>query len=130
MKHFSFYIGFFLILGLCLFCEANELKIQHHELVVHLDPATHLIVAQDTIQLVRVPDGTPVVYLSLNPNLEIEEVLVGNGSQNFWEEALYSVKRADPSPRPSLRQTIEIHLPDLHKNREDLNLKISYRGRD
>ena len=106
MKHFSFHIGFLLILGLGLSCEASELKILHHELVVNLDPATHSIVARDTIKLAGVSDEVPVVYLSLNPNLEIEEVLVGNDLLNFWEEALHSVKRADSSSESHLRRTL------------------------
>ena len=128
MKHFSFHIGFLLILGLGLSCEASELKILHHELVVNLDPATHSIVARDTIKLAGVSDEVPVVYLSLNPNLEIEEVLVGNDLLNFWEEALHSVKRADSSSESRLRRTVEIRLPNLPKSRQDLSLRISYRG--
>lgn len=128
MKPFSFYICFLAVLGLGLSCEASELKIQHHELVVNLDPATHLIVGQDTIQLAGLRDEAPVVHLGLNPYLEIEEVLVGNGPLNFWEKAFYSVKKADPSSGPRFRRIIEIHLSNLPKNLGDLSLKISYRG--
>ena len=42
--------------GLC--GDAAELKIQHHELVVELEPSSHTIVAQDTIQLVGLPRMT------------------------------------------------------------------------
>ena len=128
MKHFSFYIGF-LLLGLCLSSEASELKIKHHELVLNLDPATHSIVAQDTMQLAGVFDEPSVVHLSLNPDLEIQEVLLGNSSLNFWEEVLHFAKKAAPSSETRLGGIVEIRLPNLPKNRENLNLRISYRGK-
>ena len=92
MRWLTILITLVVFLGICLFSEASDLKIQHHELVVGLDPVTHTIVAQDTIQLVGSLDANLAVHMSLNPDLEIEEVLVRNGPLNFWEEALHAMK--------------------------------------
>lgn len=112
--------------GLC--GDAAELKIQHHELVVELDPSSHTIVAQDTIQLVGLPENDPVIHLSLNPDLDIEEVWVGRGPLKFWEEALHSSKGRDDSSDTQLTRTVEIRLPSMPVDREALSLRISYSG--
>lgn len=107
---------------------AADLKIQHHELVVELDPSSHVIVAQDTIQLVGLPEDQPTVHLSLNPNLEIEEVLVGGGPLNYWEEALHTSEGNQHAGELQLTRTVEIRLPAIPADREALSLRISYRG--
>ncbi|MCH7614716.1 MAG: hypothetical protein IH978_03105 [Nitrospinae bacterium] len=107
---------------------AAELKIQHHELVVELYPSSHTIVAHDTIQLVGLPESEPIIRVSLNPSLDIEEVLVGGGPLNFWEEALYSSPGRDDSSDSQLTRTVEIRLPSMPVDREALSLRISYRG--
>jgi len=118
-----------LALGACgLSGHAAELKIQHHDLVVELDPSNHTIKAQDTIQLVGLPEENQVIHLSLNPDLEIEEVFLGGGPLDFWEEALHASKGNQGSDEINLTRTIEIPLPSRLDTREDLSLRISYRG--
>ncbi len=112
--------------GLC--GDAAQLKIQHHELVVELDPSSHTIVAQDTIQLVGFPEYDSVIHLNLNPYLDIEEVWVGGGPSNFWEEALHSSTGRDKSSDTQLTRTVEIRLSSMPVDREALSLRISYRG--
>lgn len=107
---------------------AAELKIQHHDLVVELDPSSHTIIAQDTIQLVGLPKDNSVIHLHLNPDLEIEEVLVGGGPLDFWEEALHVLKGNHGSDETHLTRTVEIRLPSDSANREALTLRVSYRG--
>ncbi len=108
--------------------QAAELKIQHHELVVELDPSSHTIIAQDTIQLVGLPEDDQVIHLHLNPDLEIEDVFVGGGPLDFWEEALHTSKGNQGSDDIHLTRTVEIRLPPHLETREDLNLRVSYRG--
>lgn len=107
---------------------AAELKIQHHDLAVELDPSSHTIIAQDTIQLVGLPKDNSVIHLHLNPDLEIEEVLVGGGPLDFWEEALHVSKGNHGSGETHLTRTVEIRLPSHSANREALTLRVSYRG--
>ncbi|MDA1303842.1 MAG: M1 family aminopeptidase [Nitrospirae bacterium] len=120
--------GVLVWVGMGLSCHASELNIQHHDLVVELDPSTHTIAAQDTIQLVGLPKDDSVIHLSLNPDLEIEEVFVGGGPLEYWEEALHTSKRHQGSDEISVTRTVEIRLPSLPDNREALSLRILYRG--
>ncbi len=112
--------------GVC--SEAAEPRIQHHELVVELDPASHTIAAQDTIQLVGVPENAPTIHLSLNPDLEIEEIVVGGVPVDYWEEALHFLKGGDGPGGTRQTRTIEIRLPDMSIDRVAAKVRISYRG--
>ncbi|MDT7043398.1 M1 family metallopeptidase [Candidatus Nitronereus thalassa] len=115
-------------LGLGVSSAAAELIIQHHELVVELNPTNHTITGQDTIQLVGVPGDHPVVHLNLHPDLEIQEVLVGGKALDFWEEALQASKNG-PGVEPSMvTRTVEIPIPSLSDTQKRISLKISYRG--
>ncbi len=130
MKGYLVVIAYGLLawVGMGLSSHAAELKIQHHDLVVELDPSSHTIVAQDTIQLVGLPRDHSVIHLSLNPALEIQEVFVGGGALDFWEEVLHTSKGPQGSEEVSVTRTVEIHLPPLSDNREALSLRIMYRG--
>jgi len=107
---------------------AAELKIQHHDLVVELDPSRHTLIAQDTIQFVGLPEDDPIIHLRLNSDLEIEEILVGGGPLDFWEEALHVSKGKQGSSETHATRTVEIRLPSLSGNREARTLQVSYRG--
>jgi aminopeptidase N len=120
--------GMFAWAGIGLSSDAAELKIQHHELVVELNPIDHTITAQDTIQLVGVPDDDPVVHLSLHPDLEIKKVLVGEEVLDYWEESLHNLKDSHSSEESQLTRTIEIRLPTLPETQKAFTIRISYQG--
>ncbi len=103
--------------------QAADVTIRHHDLHVELRPGSHTIIARDTIQLTGRPDAGQVLHVRLNPDLEIEEILLADGPLLIWEEDLPSAKnKASGGTR-----TIEIRLPEASSPPDTLS--ISYRGR-
>ena len=83
--------------------------------------------ARDTIQLTGRPDAGQVLRVQLNPDLEIEEILLANGPLLFWEEDLPSVENKQEVP--GWTRTIEIRLPEASSPPDETRVQITYRGR-
>ena len=103
---------------------AAKWNIQQHELVVELDPSSHMIVAQDTIQLVGEHESS--IHVSLNADLDIEEVFVGDDPVNGWEEAFHASTPRHDGTEARLTRTIDIPLPAMLDT--PVSLRIVYRG--
>ncbi len=100
--------------------------IQHHDLHIELRPESHTIIARDTIQLAGCPDAEQMVHVQLNPDLEIEEIVLADGPLLFWEESLHSGTNKQGAPRWT--RTIAIRLPEVSSSRDAMRVHISYRG--
>lgn len=107
---------------------AAEVQIQHHDLTVELNPATHELIAHDIMQLIGPFRETKAVRFLLNPVLEIDQVLVGTEVIKYWEEVLHQPSQdTNVEDGPPVR-TIEIALPESMLDRELLELSVSYQG--
>lgn len=108
---------------------AGELQIQHHNILVKLDPLSHSIAARDTIKLIGLSKNEQVVKLNLHPSLEVEEILLGNTPLDFWEEVIRSSGKSMEPTKLHLTRKIEIHLPNRLYDSEEMELRVSYRGK-
>ena len=110
-----------------LTAQAADVTIRHHELHVELQPGSHTIIARDTIRLTGRPEAGQVLHVQLNPDLEIDEILLANGPLLFWEEDLPSVENKQEVP--GWTRTIEIRLPEASSPPDATRVHIAYRGR-
>ena len=118
--------GAWILSGLMsLTAQAAGVTIRHHDLHIELQPESHTIMARDTIQLTGRPDAGQVLHVRLNPDLEIEEILLTDGPVLFWEEEWPSAENKQKTgPR-----TIEIRLPAAFPSPDNIRFQIAYRGR-
>ena len=107
--------------------QAADVTIRHHDLHVELQPESHTIIARDTIRLTGHPNVASVLHVNLNPNLEIEEILLADGPLLIWEEDLSSA--ANNQEGPGWPRTIQIRLPESSSSRDEIRVQIIYRGR-
>ncbi len=108
--------------------QAADVTIQHHDLHVELRPKSHVIIAHDTIRLTGRPDAGQVLRVRLNPNLEIEEVILADGPLLFWKETLRASQNTRKESDPRWTRTIEIRLPEVPPSRDAIRVQVSYRG--
>ena len=107
--------------------QAAGVTVRHHDLQVELRPETHTIIARDTLRITGHSTAGQVLHVQLNPDLEIEEIVLSNGPLPFWEEDLPSAdNRQDASGRT---RTIDIHLPEPSSASAETSVAIAYRGR-
>ncbi len=129
MKRVGLTIAGTWIISLCmsLTVQAADVTVRHHELHVELQPGSHTLIARDTIHLTGRPDAGQVLHVQLNPELEIEEIVLADGPLLFWEEDLPSVENKQEAPGG--RRTIEIRLPEASSPPDETRVHITYRGR-
>ena len=115
--------AWFISVLMSLTVEASDVTIRHHDLHVEFQPESHTIIARDTIRLSG--HVGQVLHVRLNPNLEIEEILLVDGPVLRWEEDLPS---AGNNQQAGTR-TIEIRLPEAFPSSDEIRVQIAYRGR-
>ena len=107
--------------------QAAGVTVRHHDLQVELQPETHMIIARDTLRLTAHAAAGQVIHVQLNPDLEIDEIVLSNGPVPFWEEDLPSAgNKQDAS---GWTRTIDIHLPEPSSPSAETSVHIAYRGR-
>ena len=125
-------------IGMSLAAHAADVTIRHHDLHVELRPATHTIIARDTLELTGVSAGDPsdqsdaghagagrVARVRLRADLAVENLVSETGAVLTWEEDRRSVHdREDPGADPV--RTIAIHLPP--GSSDTVRVRVSYRG--
>lgn len=116
--------GISLLLNLTV--QAAGVTVRHHDLHVELRPESHTIMARDTIRLTGHSDGGQVLHVQLNPDLEIEEIVLSNGPLLFWEEDLSSSDNKQDAS--GWTRTIDIHLPETSSPSDETSVRIAYRG--
>ena len=72
-------------------------------------------------------DAGQVLRVQLNPDLEIEEIVLSNGPLPFWEEDLPSA--GNKQDAFGWTRTIDIHLPEPSSPSDETSVRIAYRGR-
>ena len=107
--------------------QAADVTVRHHDLQVELRPATHTIIARDTLRLTGHSAAGQVLHVQLNPDLEIEEIVLSNGPLPFWEEDLPSANNKQDDP--GWTRTIDIHLPEPSSTSAETSVHVAYRGR-
>ena len=107
--------------------QAAGVTARHHDLQVELRPESHTIIARDTIRLTGHSNAGQVLRVQLNPDLEIEEIVLSNGPLPFWEEDLPSASNKQDAS--GWTRTIDIHLPEPSSPSGETSVRIAYRGR-
>ncbi len=123
------------VVGVCmsLTVHAADVTIRHHELQVELRPATHTIIAHDTMALTGGLAGHRdashaetgrVVRMRLHADLAIEDIVLVDGAALLWKEDRPSV--GDRDPDAGRIRTITIDLPPDFS--DAMRMRVSYRG--
>ena len=117
--------GISLLTGLTV--QAGGVSVRHHDLRVELRPGSHTIIARDTLRLTGHAAAGQVLHVQLNPDLEIEEIVLPHGPLPFWEEDLPSAgNKPDAS---GWTRAIKIRLPEPSSPSGETSVRIAYRGR-
>ncbi len=119
---------------LSLTVHAADVTIRHHDLQVELRPATHTIIAHDTIALTGGLAGDPsghadtgrVVRVRLHQDLAIEDIVLTNGVAPLWNEDRPPVNDRRGNPDAGRTRTIAIRLPP--GSSDAMRVRVSYRG--
>ena len=117
--------------GISLFmslpAQATGVTVRHHDLQVELQPETHTIIAHDTLRLTGHSATGQVLHVQLNPDLEIREIVLSNGTSLFWEESLPAAdNKQDVS---GWTRVIDVHLPEPSSTSGETSVRVAYRGR-
>ena len=107
--------------------QAAGVTVRHHDLQVELRPGTHTIIARDTLRLTGHSATGQILHVQLNPDLEIEEIVLSTGPLPFWEENLPAAN--DKQGASGWTRTIDVHLPEPSSTSAETSVHIAYRGR-
>ena len=124
-----------LCLGFLLFSvsslSAAEVRIQHHNLEISLNPEQHTLAAQDTLQLNIAKSKSPLIRLTLNPSLTIDQIRVQDQEVSFQEVPLREEQPSseESAVKESWDRTIEIELPKFTSGMKNIDLTVVYQGK-